>query len=137
LSLADAPGVLTDEEEKRNMWATDHDHTCMCYDAYQGRHFMLRGIRTDRYKYTWRPRDLDELYDMREDPGERNNLVHSPEHQAVIAELKGKLDAWMKREGDYLYCAKHIPEPGSFADGRCYDTPMVAAEGAGPKRGRD
>ena len=137
ISLAGAADVLSDDEKRRSIWATDHDHTCMCYDAYQGRHFMLRGIRTEHHKYTWRPRDLDELYDMHEDPGERNNLIDSPEHQSVVAELKAKLDAWMKKEGDYLYYAKHIPEPGSFADGRCYDTPMVVAEGSTPKRGRD
>ncbi len=137
LSLAGASDTLTDEEKTRNMWETNHDHTCMCYDAYQGRHFMLRGVRNDRYKYTWRPRDLDELYDMQEDPGERNNLVDSPEHQDIIAELKGKLEAWMEKEGDYLLNAKHIPEPGSFADGRSYDTPMVYGPGCEPQRGID
>jgi arylsulfatase A-like enzyme len=137
ISLSGATEVLRDEEKRRNMWETEHDHVFLCYDAYQGRHFMVRGIRTEQYKYTWRPRDLDELYDMQADPGERNNLVHCPEHRGVIAELKQKLDAWMEREGDYLYFAKHIPEPGSFADGRSYHTPMFAGEGAEPTRGRD
>jgi arylsulfatase A-like enzyme len=137
ISLAGASEVLSDDEKARSMWTTNHGHTCMCYDGYQGRHFMVRGIRTDRYKYTWRPRDLDELYDMQEDPGERNNLIDSPRHEAVILELRKKLDAWMEREGDYLRHAKHVPEPGSFADGRCYDTPMVCAPGQEPTRGRD
>jgi arylsulfatase A-like enzyme len=137
VDLAGAEGVLSESERARSMWRTDHDHTCLTYDSYQGRHFMLRGIRTDRYKYTWRPRDLDELYDLDEDPGERRNLIDSAEHQATIAELQAKLDAWMQREGDYLHYARHLPEPGSFTDGRSYDTPMVVPDSATPRRGRD
>ncbi len=137
LSLAGADDVLAAAERGRNIWCTDHDHTFMCYDAYQGRHFMVRGVRTERYKYSWRPRDLDELYDMQRDPGERTNLIHSPDYQEIVAELRAKLDAWMQREGDYLYYAKHIPEPGSYWDGRPYDTPMVVKDSARPTRGRD
>jgi arylsulfatase A-like enzyme len=137
LSLAGATDVLSNAEAARSMWETAHRQTFMCYDAYQGRHFMLRGIRTDRYKYSWRPRDLDELYDMQEDPGERINLIDSPEHSEVAAELKAELDAWMEREGDYLRHARYVPEPGSYWDGRPYDTTMVVPEIARPKRGKD
>lgn len=50
-------------------------------------------LRTPRYKFIqyhgiW---DLDELYDMQEDPLEQHNLIFSGEHQAVIREMRQQL----------------------------------------------
>jgi arylsulfatase A-like enzyme len=53
------------------------------------------GVRTDRYKLIhflygdegW------ELYDLKEDPNELNNLYSSPDHQELIGKLKEKLDS--------------------------------------------
>ncbi len=74
ISLAGADQVLNDDERIRSYWDTDHDATFYTYDAYQGRQFKLRGIRTARYKYNWSPNDLCELYDLENDPGERYKL---------------------------------------------------------------
>lgn len=52
-----------------------------------------RMVRTDQYKYihwTHHP-DLDELYDMRADPYEMDNLMDVPELAAVRAELRAEL----------------------------------------------
>jgi N-acetylglucosamine-6-sulfatase len=53
----------------------------------------MHAIRGDRYKYIryhglW---DLNELYDMKEDPEELNNLILSPDHQDVIKRLNTQL----------------------------------------------
>ena len=50
-------------------------------------------IRGDRYKFIryhglW---DTDELYDLRQDPMEMTNLINSPEHQEIAADLKKQL----------------------------------------------
>ncbi|MHC4997197.1 MAG: sulfatase/phosphatase domain-containing protein [Planctomycetota bacterium] len=52
--------------------------------------FALRG---NRYKFIqyhgiW---DTDELYDIAADPKETHNLIHSPEHQKLIGELRRRL----------------------------------------------
>jgi N-acetylglucosamine-6-sulfatase len=52
--------------------------------------FALRG---DRYKYItyyglW---DTDELYDLKEDPGETTNLVASGEHREILREMEDAL----------------------------------------------
>jgi N-sulfoglucosamine sulfohydrolase len=45
-------------------------------------------------------RPADELYDLRQDPLEQNNLANNPDHQELLSEMKGKLERWMKAQGD-------------------------------------
>ncbi|MEW4452393.1 sulfatase [Bremerella sp. JC817] len=49
-------------------------------------------------RYTQRP--AEELYDLEADPMEQNNLALDPEHAETLNQLRGKLDAWMKEQGD-------------------------------------
>ncbi len=61
----------------------------------------MHGIRTDRYKLIryhgiW---DTNELYDLKEDPNEMNNLIASPEHQELILELTGEIYDWLESTG--------------------------------------
>jgi arylsulfatase A-like enzyme len=127
ISLAGAGDVLTYEEHARSYWATDADHTFYGYDNYQGREFKLRGIRTARYKYNWSPHDLDELYDLERDPGERANLIDQPvdagglAYAGVRAGLHARLMDWMEAEGDYLLCCNQLRPVGSYVDGRAWE----------------
>jgi len=45
-------------------------------------------------------RPPEELYDLRVDPHERNNLAADPKHRQLTASLRKRLEAWMKRQGD-------------------------------------
>ena len=45
-------------------------------------------------------RPAEELYDIVKDPGEKDNLAEKPEYTATIQMLRGKVDAWMKEQGD-------------------------------------
>jgi N-acetylglucosamine-6-sulfatase len=59
----------------------------------------LHAIRTDRYKYIrshglW---DINELYDLRADPGETTNLVSRPEKRAIVQELDDRLFTLLER----------------------------------------
>jgi N-sulfoglucosamine sulfohydrolase len=45
-------------------------------------------------------RPAEELYDCETDPWNRQNLTHDPKLAGKIAELRTKLDAWMKQQGD-------------------------------------
>ncbi|MCP5117038.1 MAG: arylsulfatase, partial [bacterium] len=45
-------------------------------------------------------RPAEELYDLRNDPLERNNLATDPSHGNLLKELKGKLERWMEAQGD-------------------------------------
>jgi len=55
----------------------------------------LHALRSDRYKYirvqgVW---DLDEFYDLQNDPGETRNLIFSADHQALIKQFNRRLFA--------------------------------------------
>jgi arylsulfatase A-like enzyme len=52
------------------------------------------GVRTDAWKYLRYIGDpsIEELYDLREDPGEMNNLANDADHQETMAELRARLE---------------------------------------------
>jgi arylsulfatase A-like enzyme len=61
----------------------------------------VRMIRNERWKYVHRyPYGPHELYDIREDPQERQNLYADKAYGKRAAELKGELDSWFHRYVD-------------------------------------
>ena len=60
--------------------------------------FALRGNRYKFIQYhgVW---DIDELYDLQADPGEKNNLIHEPNQQALVSEMRQKLYQELKSTG--------------------------------------
>jgi N-acetylglucosamine-6-sulfatase len=78
------------------------------YEYYWERNFpqtpTTHGVRTDRYKYIhyhgiW---DIDELYDLKEDPEEMHNLIDSPEHQKLIKQLNNRMFEWLEKTDGML-----------------------------------
>jgi len=56
-------------------------------------------VRTNRYKFiryhgVW---DINELFDLQEDPHEMRNLIRSPEHQTIARDLNAALFRWLER----------------------------------------
>ncbi|MDP2337527.1 MAG: sulfatase [Bacteroidota bacterium] len=56
-------------------------------------------VRTDRYKFIrsqgiW---DIDQLYDLQQDPYEVNNLIRSPQHQEIAGQLNKELWDWLEK----------------------------------------
>jgi N-acetylglucosamine-6-sulfatase len=77
----------------------------LLYEYYWERNFpqtpTMHSLRTDRYKYIhyygiW---DIDELYDLQEDPLETNNLIFNPERKKTIADLNKRLFDVMEANG--------------------------------------
>ena len=69
----------------------------LLYEYYWERNFpqtpTLHALRGDRYKFIryqgiW---DVDELYDLSEDPLESRNLIFSEKHQAIIKDMRERL----------------------------------------------
>ncbi|HEY1108731.1 MAG TPA: sulfatase [Opitutaceae bacterium] len=48
------------------------------------------------------PRPAIELYDLRSDPGEFNNLAAVPAYAPVLAELQRRMEAWRKETADLM-----------------------------------
>jgi arylsulfatase A-like enzyme len=64
----------------------------------------VRMIRTPRWKYTRRyPEGPDELYDMKNDPEERRNLIDQADSQPIRKELGGRLQQFFDRYADPKY----------------------------------
>ncbi len=68
----------------------------------------LRAYRTRRYKYIWASDGRDELYDLLQDPGETDNLIHKRPN--VAADLRQRLLAWMEDHPPEVSTPAHIPE---------------------------
>lgn len=75
------------------------------------------------------PRPVEELYDLDADPFETKNLADDPAHAATLADMRGRLQTWVRETGD------HGAQPESTA---MYDSDMkvyVGEKKAGdPKR---
>ena len=56
------------------------------------------GAIVDRYQH----RRQEELYDLRNDPFEMNNLAGDPKHAGLVKSLKNKLAQWCKQQTDTL-----------------------------------
>lgn len=74
------------------------------YYEYPGIHAVKRhyGITTDRYKLIHFYHDIDEweLYDLKKDPNELNNVIDDPDYSDVKQRLKKELDSLMEQYGD-------------------------------------
>ncbi|WP_239617971.1 sulfatase-like hydrolase/transferase [Cohnella mopanensis] len=71
--------------------------------TYNGQQFGLyiqRAIRTERYKYVWNMTDIDELYDLHNDPGELRNVIGDSAHTEALSELRARLYKGLKDAGD-------------------------------------
>ena len=69
-----------------------------------------RAVRTDRWKYSVSAKNADKafadeykddfLYDLENDPYEKNNLIHSPEHSEIRLEMRRLLLEYMTKAGE-------------------------------------
>jgi arylsulfatase A-like enzyme len=67
-----------------------------CDDGWSKDYWLKEGWQTN-------PMEAEEsLYDLVFDPNESNNLIQSPLHNDVIAEMRGRLNNWMRRTNDPL-----------------------------------
>jgi N-acetylglucosamine-6-sulfatase len=83
----------------------------------------MHGVRTDRYKLIryhgiW---DTNEFYDLLEDPNEMNNLIASPEHQALIESLTNDIYDWLEHtEGMQIPLKRTVKKHGDHRNQGVY-----------------
>jgi arylsulfatase A-like enzyme len=72
--------------------------------------FTQRMIVNERYKYVWNMGDIDELYDLLEDPHEMNNLIDDAALSQHRTRLQHDLLQWMKDTKDNVssYYYRHL-----------------------------
>jgi len=60
--------------------------------------YKQRMLRDKKWKYIWNLTDVDELYDMENDPWELTNLIHNPEHAELISGMRKRLYKTLEKE---------------------------------------
>jgi arylsulfatase A-like enzyme len=72
----------------------------------------IRMIRTHAFKFNRYIRHGEELYDLKNDPHELNNLVDDSKYADVKADLSGKLDRWIRENNDPFYSLRTTTRSG-------------------------
>jgi N-acetylglucosamine-6-sulfatase len=70
----------------------------------------MHAIRGSRFKFInyygiW---DINELYDMQSDPLETHNLIDSPDHKAIVGQMREQLFVVMKKTGGMFIPLKEV-----------------------------
>jgi arylsulfatase A-like enzyme len=89
------------------LFQTDVEH-CRLEQAERAKTDAKSKAIVERYQH--RPRE--ELYDLRNDPFEMNNLAGNPEQTNLLKLLRRQLAEWCKTQGDKLALA-HLIEQGA------------------------
>lgn len=72
-----------------------------------------RMIRSEEYKLIYRtPFGPHELFDLRKDPEERNNVIEKPEYQDIKKKLYQKMEQWFEKHTVEKYDGRHYPVDG-------------------------
>ena len=66
-------------------------------------YYTQRIIRTHRFKYVFNGYDVDELYDLQNDPYEMRNLAADPDYEEVKMELIKEMWKWCVETDDILF----------------------------------
>ncbi|HZG84043.1 sulfatase-like hydrolase/transferase [Paenibacillus sp.] len=65
-------------------------------------HTKATMIRSDKFKYILRKYEMDEFYDLKKDPQEKNNEIDNPEYRNEIMEMKQAMLEWYQTTCDIV-----------------------------------
>lgn len=71
-------------------------------NAFYGQEFLyvIRMVVTRRYKYVFNSFDIDECYDLQEDPDELHNRIGDPSFKAIVDDMRARLYELMVQTED-------------------------------------
>lgn len=78
------------------------DHTFSEYNGWKLGGHKMRAVIGERYKYVYHHDDRDQLFDLRRDPDELENVIDQPAHLEVVDEMRSELVAWMRNTDDFI-----------------------------------
>jgi len=85
-------------KERPAEWEDD----VMC--VWNGHHFLYesRMVVDGRYKYVFNAPEIDEFYDLEQDPCEMRNLINDEAYGAEVAHMRSRLIHWAEKVDDPL-----------------------------------
>jgi arylsulfatase A-like enzyme len=98
LAGVDVPAAVTGKSFAAIARGARDEHHQEVFGYYEDSQRMIRTARWKLIHYARAGRW--QLFDLQADPDEIENLVDDPMRQAVVAELRDKLQAWRRRTGD-------------------------------------
>jgi len=69
-------------------------------DDSPSKQHLMRGKPQPFFDLCFAKRPAEELYDLRNDPGQVRNVATDPAYAATLRGLSGRVDAWMRQTGD-------------------------------------
>ena len=78
-------------EPRDDVYMTRHHHPLPCEQRF---------VRTRQYKYAYNALDVDELYDLEDDPHEMVNRIDDPAYAIVKADMQARMWAHVRDLGD-------------------------------------
>lgn len=88
--------LLTLFKEENFKWRED----IMCETHGHTTKHLGRALIYKNFKYIYNENDLDELYNLEEDPYELNNLVNQAKYKDLLSEMKSRLNHWRRKTND-------------------------------------
>lgn len=85
--------------DKLTLW---RDEVVSTYNGQQFGLYSQRMIRNRRWKYVWNATDIDELYDLENDPAELYNLFGEVKNAHIAKEMRQRLYQQLLMDGDGL-----------------------------------
>ena len=101
LAGADIPGTFQGISLLNN-GDTGREDILSAYHGAQFGLFSQRMLRNQKYKYVYNAADMDELYDMEQDPWELDNLSQSSAHAAIVRDMRRRMYDRLKGYNDPL-----------------------------------
>ena len=78
-------------------------------------HFGRVLVAESGFKYIYNENDMDELYNLNDDPYELENLIYNEEYTEILDDLKARLAKLRKETGDNISLAwvrgRHLRKP--------------------------
>jgi arylsulfatase A-like enzyme len=94
----DGESIIPLCKDRDILWRED----LMCETHGHWTNHIGRLVVTGRYKYIFNDEDMDELYDLKEDPFELKNLINNKEYKDIIYDMKRRLNCWRQKTGDNI-----------------------------------
>ena len=102
-------GRLYGEEQAKEKESPAYDDPSILYHprarmqrSESGSHTKAAMCRTDDFKYVRRLYEIDELYDLKADPGEMRNLIDEPTYADVVTRLRERMLEWYQTTCDVV-----------------------------------